>query len=71
MKSQAQEILDHLKAHGSITDVYAFTRFRCRRLAARICDLRAAGHNITTVTKKSRSKRTGRPTQYAEYHYEG
>ena len=70
MKTQNQEILEHLKSGKSITDVYAFTRFRCRRLAARICDLRRDGFNIVTTMKKKRSGRTGRPVQYAVYKLE-
>lgn len=50
-KSHKQLILEHLKAHGCITAAEAISRFRCYRLAARISDLKADGHNIITDNK--------------------
>ena len=67
MKSQAQEILDYLKQGHSITQSYAAHHFRCWRLAARICDLRASGVRVVTETVKRKSKRTGRPVKFAAY----
>ena len=67
MKSQAQEILAHLKSGKSITPSYAVTHFRCYRLAARICDLRRDGWDIVTDTKTHKSKRSGRMVKYAAY----
>lgn len=53
-KSQKELILDYLRAHGSITpdDAQANCK-RCHRLAARISELRADGHNIITTNKTS------------------
>ena len=67
MKTQNQEILNFLKTGKSITAARAIHDFRCYRLAARICDLRALGHNILTTTVKRRSKRSGKMVAYAAY----
>lgn len=47
--SQKQLILEYLRKHGSITadEAQAHCK-RCHRLAARISELRADGHNIIT-----------------------
>lgn len=45
--SQASRILAHLK-RGPITQPQAIERYNCYRLAARIADLRMAGHKIST-----------------------
>jgi Helix-turn-helix domain len=42
-QTQAEAILEHLRAGGSITPLDALTEFGCFRLAARIYDLRRAG----------------------------
>lgn len=70
MKTQNQQILDHLKSGKSITASYAMTHFRVWRLAARIHDLRGDGYRIATATRKIKSKRTGKPVQYAVYSLE-
>ena len=46
--SQTQEILKHLKTGKDLTPAEALHGFGCYRLAARIGELRAAGHNIHT-----------------------
>ncbi|UOF81040.1 helix-turn-helix domain [Caudoviricetes sp.] len=46
--SQAQNILAHLEAQGSITAIEALELYGCFRLAARIKDLRDSGHQIET-----------------------
>ena len=46
--SQTNEILDHLKRNKSITAMEALEKYGCFRLAARILDLKKAGHNIHT-----------------------
>lgn len=48
--SQNSAILAHLRAGKSITGLDAMSRFGCTRLAARILDLRQAGHAITGET---------------------
>lgn len=57
-------ILDYLRKHGSITPDEARLYCRkCERLAARISELRADGHNIITDNKDS----AGNPVNYAIY----
>lgn len=46
MKSQNIEILAHLKSGKTITAIQALNKFNCFRLAARIKNLRDAGHDI-------------------------
>lgn len=63
-KSQKQLILEFLQAHGSITPMDAINHCRrCFRLAARIADLRAEGHNIITDDRDA----DGNPVNYAIY----
>ena len=51
MKQQhIQLVLGRLKSRGSINPMEALNEFGCYRLAARIHDLRAAGHSIVTYT---------------------
>lgn len=47
---QNAAILSHLEANGSISGPEALERYGCFRLAARIKDLRNAGHRIETKT---------------------
>ena len=44
--TQAQSVLHHMKTIGPITALDALNDFGCFRLAARISDLRAEGHDI-------------------------
>ncbi len=60
--TQTQQILKHLKSKGSITPVVALSQYGCFRLAARIHDLRAEGHNIQTQDVKRNGK------HYAMYY---
>lgn len=46
-ESQNKQILAHLKRGGSITGLAAVERFGCTRLAARVRDLKDAGHAIS------------------------
>lgn len=62
LNSQVGRILAHLVAGNSITPLQAFGVFGTFRLAARIKELRDAGHKIKTVIKRDPN---GRP--YAEY----
>lgn len=48
--SQSAEILTWLRRGKSITPLLALRRFNCFRLAARIRDLREAGHDIKTAS---------------------
>lgn len=54
-KSQTEMILSYLRRRGSITALDAF-RMGCLRLAARINDLRADGHQIVSKRETKRGK---------------
>lgn len=66
-QSQAQRVLDYLKTYHTITQADAMREFGCARLASRICDLRALGHEIQRemVTDKNRF---GETVRYARYY---
>ena len=57
--SQNQQILELLKK-GPITAMDALVKANCFRLAARINDLKALGHNIITETIKQNGKHFAR-----------
>jgi len=59
--TQAERILRHLEAGNKLTQVGAFHKFKCWRLASRINELRADGWNIKTKIIKHSGK------QYAQY----
>lgn len=46
--AQTEQILDHLKTVGPLTQIEALNRFGCFRLAARIGELRERGIAIRT-----------------------
>ena len=64
MDAQRDAILWHLEHRGSITPIEALNELGCFRLAARIEELRRAGHRIRTTIEKHRGKR------WARYVYE-
>ena len=45
---QTESILQYMRTYGAITPLEALKDCGCMRLAARISDLRKAGHNITS-----------------------
>lgn len=53
-KTQCEMALEYVQKFDSITPLEALTAFGCLRLSARIADLRADGHNITTEIHKGR-----------------
>ena len=53
--SQNLDILNHLKRRP-ITPIEALINYGCFRLAARVADLRQAGHRIDTETVKKNGK---------------
>lgn len=57
MKTQKQQIKEHLSKGKKLTPIQALNNFGCFRLAARISDLRKEGLNIATknVTKKGKT----------------
>ena len=64
--SQCEQILRYMEAYGSITAAEAMEHIGCYRLAARIADLRKAGHTIESEmdTGKNRHKKA---VNYAVY----
>jgi hypothetical protein len=65
MTSQAQALLNHFKVCDSLTTIEARSYYGVLSVAARIFELRAAGHNIITIrethhTHKSTHKNVAR-----------
>lgn len=56
--SQERQILDYLMQGNSITPLEALKYFRCFRLGARIADLKAKGHIISS--RRVKDVRTGK-----------
>ena len=55
--SQSAKVLYHLQNYGPLTAIEALELFACFRLAARINDLKEAGHDIQTKTVKEDGKK--------------
>ena len=53
-KTQCEMALEYLRKFESITPMEALTAFGCFRLSARMADLRADGHVITTEIHKGK-----------------
>ena len=64
--SQNKMILEHMKTIGAIDDNDARDLYGCRRLSARIIELRRSGHNIQTIMTESKN-RFGKTVHYARY----
>lgn len=60
--SQNQTVLDHLLAGKTLTPAKARQVYQIERLAARVFDLKKAGHNIITTVREDERGR-----EYAEY----
>lgn len=65
METQAKQILDHLNSGRTITPIDALEQYGCFRLAARIHDLKQAGHKIGKLVETEDGKR------YARYYKAG
>lgn len=63
--SQAEAILAHLQSGCDLTPIDALDLFGVFRLAARVDELRAAGHDIETIIERRGRKR------YARYKLRG
>jgi len=50
--SQAEHVLWHMQVYGRITPLEALREYGCMRLAARIHELRARGHQIEALTSR-------------------
>lgn len=65
--TQNAQVLAYLKTYHTITAKDALREFGCMRLASRICDLRAAGHDIKRVMVYEKN-RQGDYIHYARYY---
>lgn len=68
--TQCDSILEWMTRGNTITSRQAIELFGCTRLAARVSDLRAMGHNVSKRTKTVKN-RYGRTCNVAEYYIEG
>lgn len=59
-------VLDHMREHGSITQMEATELFGATRLGAIVFNLRKRGHDIETVTV-GMTDRYGHAANYARY----
>lgn len=66
---QNEQILTHLKEHGTITSRQAMFELGCGRLASRVHELREAGYPIGGMMIYTR-KADGSPTKYKLYFLE-
>ena len=64
--NQCDLILGHILKYGAISDKEAYNMYSCRRLGARIHDLRHRGYDITTTMVK-RKNQFGYTVEYAVY----
>lgn len=64
--SQNRMILEHMQTIGAITQDVADELYACKRLPARINDLRKEGHQIQTITTHG-INRFGKKIKYARY----
>ena len=65
-ESHCRLVLQHMKTYGSINPIEAENQYGCRRLAARIKDLRNRGVEIETELVKGLD-RDGGKCRYAMY----
>lgn len=64
--TQCDRVLQHMKDFGSISSIEAITEYGILRLASRIKDLKAHGHDIVSETKTGKN-RYGETTHYSVY----
>ena len=55
LTGQNRAILNYLESGGSLSPIEALNKFQCFRLAARVRDLRKAGHDIQTEMKRQKN----------------
>ena len=67
--TQCEMVLKYMQDFGSINPMQAMKELGVMRLAARVADLKKAGHKITRRTVTGRN-RYGVPVIYAEYKLE-
>lgn len=66
MKPQCEKILKHMETIGAITPNEAASLYRCKRLAARVCELRELGYPIVAKIETGVNA-DGDPVRYAKY----
>ena len=66
---QTERVLRYMEEHSTITPLQAQNELGVMRLAARIWDLRHAGHNIVQRSVNGKN-RYGEATSFAEYRLE-
>ena len=67
MTSQNDEVLDYIRAHGSITQYEAAMALGVMRLAARIADLKARGVKLR-AEREFNKNRNGKKVWYCRYY---
>lgn len=65
-QKQKQRVLDALKDPRGVSPWFAWEKLGNTRLAATIHSLKKEGHNITSVTEKSKNK-FGETVRYSRY----
>lgn len=66
MTPQAEQLYEHLKTRGTLTQIEAYEEYACFRVASRIHEMRKAGIPIVK-TMKTGKNRYGVDCRYAEY----
>ena len=56
MTTQCEAILKHLQTRGTLTPIDALNEYGIFRLAARVLELREAGHNVVTIRESQGEK---------------
>ena len=64
--NQNQLVLSLLESGKHITSMDAYEQYGITRLPSRICDLRASGYNIGSVTRTC-TNRLGHKSSFCEY----
>ena len=60
--TQNEMLLHHMREHGSITTMEAFSLYGVTRISARVWEMRHAGHNVDKVMETNDNGKT-----YARY----
>ena len=60
--TQNEMLLHHMRKHGSITTMEAFSLYGVTRISARVWEMRHAGHNVDKVMETNDNGKT-----YARY----
>lgn len=69
LKPTAQNALDYMMEHGSVTVGEMLTAFGTTELRSRISEIRRAGYQVRKVMETGKN-RNGEPVCYARYYLE-